>query len=457
MMNCNACAAVLAVVALVAGLSGCDNGNGGGRAGAVATGGIPAPTPVGRSLGAQESAVIGAAGGSLVSADKRLTITVPPGALTKNTTLGIEPITDMTRGGKGSAYRLTPHGTVFAQPVTVTLVYGDSDIAGTAAPALTLAFQRADGIWQAAERTVVDTATGTVSVQTRHFSDWVPVPSYVLTPANAVVRAGETVQFQVRDCLAALPDDPSRWGLVPECVPIDENDYGLNGGNGWYVNGIQWGNGTVGRIDIDAATHAASVSYVAPKRKPEPNQVAVSVEFTHLFSGKSTHLVATVTVIDDARPYVGTVHFHRGDLDATATLTWNVYEEQADVIDYSGSGTLEGTLNLPGCDPLPFAVAVAPGSGDDPVSQLSVFNDAATPPYDNAYFFLVKPDPDLMLTLTCGGAPFRMPGAALAAWVDARICSDGSSMPHHSDISHLNGSWHCPSSGLLADWDFVRQ
>lgn len=58
------------------------------------------------------SAVIGKAGGTLTIADAGLTLTVPPGAVTTNTTFTATAI-----AGRLVAYEFEPHGTTFAVPL----------------------------------------------------------------------------------------------------------------------------------------------------------------------------------------------------------------------------------------------------------------------------------------------------------------------------------------------------
>src|SRR4051812_2234058 len=97
--------------ALVLGVGACDGGGkgsggagagepggagGSGASGAGASGPNPTPPPTekGTSLGAKLTKTLGAAGGTIVSADGRLTITFPAGALATDTEIGIEPITN---------------------------------------------------------------------------------------------------------------------------------------------------------------------------------------------------------------------------------------------------------------------------------------------------------------------------------------------------------------------------
>lgn len=83
-------------------------------------------TPVGEVRGLQAVALIGPAGGELTSTDGRVTVTVPPGALTGTQELGIVEITSHAPGAVGRSYRITPHGLATPVPMTLRLRYHDS-------------------------------------------------------------------------------------------------------------------------------------------------------------------------------------------------------------------------------------------------------------------------------------------------------------------------------------------
>src|SRR5204863_9094362 len=54
----------------------------------------PEPSPVGVPAGDVVSASLGAAGGTASSADGRISVTIPAGALSADTPIGIQPITN---------------------------------------------------------------------------------------------------------------------------------------------------------------------------------------------------------------------------------------------------------------------------------------------------------------------------------------------------------------------------
>jgi hypothetical protein len=79
-----------------------------------------APAAKGDPQGTATVQTIDAAGGSLTSADGRVTLDMPAGALSTATTVSIQPITNTTPNGLALNYRLEPEGTTFAVPVSLT-------------------------------------------------------------------------------------------------------------------------------------------------------------------------------------------------------------------------------------------------------------------------------------------------------------------------------------------------
>ncbi len=105
------------------------------------------------------SAHIGAAGGTITSADGRLTLQVPAGALPTETTITIDVVTvsanDVPGTTAGAAYELGPDGTQFATPVTVLWLLPDADAQGRRGlPFLTVS----GGVRQQLDEPVIDVA-----------------------------------------------------------------------------------------------------------------------------------------------------------------------------------------------------------------------------------------------------------------------------------------------------------
>lgn len=89
------------------------------------------PTAVGTPVGALTSKTIGNSGGSLVSADGNAELIFPAGALSNNTDISIQAITNNAPNGVANAYRFLPEGITFLQPVTLKFHYTADDLAAT--------------------------------------------------------------------------------------------------------------------------------------------------------------------------------------------------------------------------------------------------------------------------------------------------------------------------------------
>ena len=131
----------------------------------------PLPTDVGTPIGTSVSAVVGAAGGQLSTADGTLTVEVPAGAFESDRTLAIQEITNKAHGAKGRAFRITPEGLHTTMPMTVRWRYSESDAQGTDPQALRIAYQDAARIWHVYREPAHDASARTLSVPTTHFSD----------------------------------------------------------------------------------------------------------------------------------------------------------------------------------------------------------------------------------------------------------------------------------------------
>ncbi|HYN88761.1 MAG TPA: hypothetical protein VER55_09535, partial [Ardenticatenaceae bacterium] len=126
-------------------------------------------------------ALIGPAGGSFESADGRIRVEVPAGALTQTVQMSYTPGAHPARGAAFYTFDLSARTaggaevTDFAQPLTVTLRYTDRDVAGLGESSLRLAWTREaangqprqSGQWPSS----VYTQTNTLVAQVSHFSE----------------------------------------------------------------------------------------------------------------------------------------------------------------------------------------------------------------------------------------------------------------------------------------------
>ncbi|MHB1097163.1 MAG: hypothetical protein ACYC3F_13440 [Gemmatimonadaceae bacterium] len=123
----------------------------------------------------KDPAVVGAAGGTVSSADGRVAVSIPPGAVSSSIKVTITPVSDDANEHvvRGSVYEFGPSGTQFAQPVELKLAY-DTARLGTGADlsALQVARRSADGAWTPLPGLLVDSTNRTVRGLTSSFSTY---------------------------------------------------------------------------------------------------------------------------------------------------------------------------------------------------------------------------------------------------------------------------------------------
>jgi hypothetical protein len=115
---------------------------------------------------------IGNEGGELKGSDGILTLAIPNGAIPAETKVGIQVTNEVAANGIGKVYTLTPEGTEFTKPVSVSLQYTDEDIKDIAPARLAIAYKKDDNTWQVMRTLISDNTTKTVTTETTHFSQW---------------------------------------------------------------------------------------------------------------------------------------------------------------------------------------------------------------------------------------------------------------------------------------------
>lgn len=398
-------------------LGGCGGGGGGGdQPDAMSI--VPdtyTSTGRGSPMGAPVEKTIGAAGGELATSDGRLTVVVPAGAVGADTRFVIQAITTMAPNGVGVAYRLTPEGTTFAQPVTLRFHLAAADLAGSAAEVTSIATQDADGFWRVPAGQTVDAAAGTVRVETRHFSDWTLLQDVQLQPSSASLRAGMSLPLALIACfreeVASSSDGPRYL-----CREGEARRYNVSR---WLVNGAAGGNATVGFV-----SGAGSVgTYQAPQRAPRPGTVQVAAELNGP-GGARALVFASVTVYDDEFVVdgrwqaVATYTQHEQSLDGSRIkdVTVNV---SATLVGFMGaaivseSGTMTYQSREDSYDPISGAGCTFTIMTSGPV--LPFMNTAPT---GALVFFEVPGDPDDVYYAT--GVPFgaQATGTMISACTD---------------------------------------
>lgn len=236
-----------------------------------------AHTAIGTPIGNMSAKTIGTAGGSILSEDGRVELNFPAGALSANTDISIQPVTNEAPGGIGTSYHFMPDGSKFNQPVTLTFHYTDKNINGTNPFFLYVAFQDSTNAWKADfVKRRVDTVAKTVTLGISHFSIWSMGSRLILLANPDELHENQTSVLQIlhidipsqtvstapgEDELATLP--------ITSHIPDDAvTAWKVNGGPGNSADGTINGSGS------DAL-------YAAPSTIDEVKTVQVSAELNY--------------------------------------------------------------------------------------------------------------------------------------------------------------------------------
>jgi hypothetical protein len=244
------------------------------------------PTPVGIPEGDVAKKDIGPQGGSLTSADGRLTLNVPPNVLSAKIAFAIQPISNTAVNGHGSAYRLEPNGQTFTAPIEISLRYDDQDLQGTVPEAFSIAYQDSQGAWRAPKTLHLDKDKKTLTVSTLHFSDWSFLSRMMLSPSKATLAVGVSLPIAAGfACNQSFFNKIlGRWGNCSMPAPTMRN---------WQLQGA-------GSLEPSGN----NVIYTAPAKKPNPNVVHVlfSYEFEQWDQSQVNKvqgtLPAEITIVD---------------------------------------------------------------------------------------------------------------------------------------------------------------
>ena len=232
-----------------------------------------ATTAIGTPVGPPISKSIGTTGGSISSPDGRIELTFPAGALSSNTTISIQPVTNTCPGGIGISYHLMPDGITFSKPVNLVFHYTSEEVNGSNPYLLYIAYQDNAMQWKADfKKRNVDTVAKTVTLGITHFSIWSMGDRLHLfcTPASEEVHENETREFR------AVLSDPSQSSNDDLPALPGETVMPANVVSGWRVNGTT-GNNTIGTI----TPNENKATYKAPSNIPQRRSVQVSVELNY--------------------------------------------------------------------------------------------------------------------------------------------------------------------------------
>jgi len=284
------------------------------------------PTPVGEILDYPVTQNIGPDGGTITSTDGKITMIFPAGALSSNTEISLQSITNYAPGGVGNAFRIGPGGTVLNSAVTLKYNYSDAEIAGSLPMFLKVAFQDTNQIWYDVKSYTVDTVNKSISVTTtklftysssgkekrssanRNFLDHATFLDLYITPRNAELRIKESKEFHVYAIEYHSADEGSGDEDALPSLPTP-HEVGQNTVRNWSANGVINGDPQYGTI----VANGTSSLYKAPDTKPSPakNPVQLTAEIRLWYRDPVTgqdfnnlHITAPILIKDDNHDYL---------------------------------------------------------------------------------------------------------------------------------------------------------
>lgn len=177
----------------------------------------------GQPNGIATKTFIGNSGGSITSADGRITVTVPAGAVEVATEFSIQPVTN-TLKTRGLAYRLLPEGISFKKEVSISYSYAGVPLLVADSKYLFLTYQDAEGYYHEARNTQNNGAAQKLTVGTKHFSDWTffsrieMETDRTLLNGTAYMKKNEAMRLEIHTYKAAAEDGASSEPVLEEYI-----------------------------------------------------------------------------------------------------------------------------------------------------------------------------------------------------------------------------------------------
>ena len=264
----------------------------------------PVITDVGKPDGTKTSIKINREGSSLKSSDGMIELRIPEGAVPKNTTISIQPITNLMANGNGKAYRLEPSGIQFKKPLQLIFHY-DEEIKDSMQLLIGIAMQNDKGQWFGLKNFELDTIAKTISGNIKHFSDWTHFSEIKIDPDYARVKVKGNIYLGIS---GVRPEETFKGTDGDDLVSLGKQPKKVI----WSVNGIMGGNDVVGKMASSVKDKCLDCGniYYAPSRVPDGNPVEVSAKlvdltYTTKVKGKSMtfnglRLVSNILVYDNA-------------------------------------------------------------------------------------------------------------------------------------------------------------
>jgi hypothetical protein len=268
----------------------------------------------GKPDGEKTEMKIGKEGGSFTSSDGKVRLIFPEGALSKKTTISIQPTTNLGPNSNGKAYQMEPSGMNFQQPVQIIFYYTGDETEGSLPGLMGIALQDDKGLWSPLNNVELDTVLKTVKAGIIHFSSYINYATAKIEPSSAKVKVNGSLRLRI--IYTADPDDD----LLSPLGTTEPNYNEI-----WSANGIPRGNSAVGLISV---SQNKSAIFQAPAQVPQQNPVAVSVQASYSGKRNASTLVSNITIYDDAY-----------EIKMVATLKGGSPEAWGGIVTYRDEGS----------------------------------------------------------------------------------------------------------------------
>ena len=229
---------------------------------------LPDSTEAGAPVGNVAKKMIGPAGGSIISEDRKMELIFPPGALTSSIEISIQAITNVLPGGLGSAYDFEPSGLTFAKPVTSVFHYSDEEAELCPPDLIAFGLQDHNGKWSYKQYDHWDSVSKTLTGKINHFTGEASYSKIRLLPNKYDLRVSDTL------IIRAVLTTP----VCSDCE-LREPQFDITKRPFWMVNGLENGEGgDYGTVTpLGPQYQFLYATYVAPRWLPEKEIALVQV------------------------------------------------------------------------------------------------------------------------------------------------------------------------------------
>ncbi len=431
--------------------------------------GEPAVTDSAKACGVCLEQTIGAAGGSLVSADGRLTVTIPANAVASKSAITLEPIENVAPGGLGSAYRLGPPDLVFNQAIKLTFSLTEAEIYGTSLQAIGVARHEGDGRWAWLKGAMYDTGGNTVSYMTTVTGDWTAATGIRLDVSRARVVTDRLLDLRMEWCVVSNYDGDylahcsSSW--VDPATRI-----------AWFVERRQGGGFDIGSIESELSV-GEPATFHAPAVVPLAGFVTVSARWKMPSIDFYWMAHAHVRITDPKPIYVGNFTYYDED---TNVITGEIrFDGRANSTDPT---EVSETQYYPSSAKVLYPKTLRHRTSEwrecsflhelDMNEFLLGFREEPTcGDGDDGIFGLLNIEPSLgayglMLSWRIGDVPFHPFSYQCPEWGpsvgdgEETLCADLRDLPWRLPITtpySFEYTWSSPGTGRSLQWSFSRR